>query len=128
MKNNFLKGFRDLLKEDFEKQMNSLGIYPQDVAEQYLEYFIVPKPHIIPNEGGEKYSLPGNILYHTKRRGENTVIIQDVSYPDKRRPAFANFPHGINASPNAGKEYVLTLDEYKKLIEWSIPPSEGPPL
>lgn len=117
MKVNLFEGFKDQMG-------NILNIRPKDVGEDYLDYFILPNP-VINTSDGNKYKLQGNISFKVVFRGHNIVIIRDVSYSDPKYKKLADFPHGINASPDAGKEYILTKDEYNKLIQWAIPASGG---
>lgn len=124
MEANFFKGFK-LFEDSFKKQMGAImGIHPEDVGEDYLDEFIIANPVIITKDGN-KYKLKGNIRFKVVYRGKNIVIIRDISYPDPKHDKLADFPHGINASPDAGKEYMLTKDKYRELIQWRMPPT-GP--
>lgn len=122
---NFFKGFAIFAEaEGYKSQVGkSLNIYPKDVGEDYLNYFTVTNPQFITTDGN-KYKIPGLIRFAVKFRGDNIVIIRDASYEDEKHKGFPDFPHGINASPNAGKEYILTKDEYNKLIQPRLPSGE----
>lgn len=118
---NFFEGFK-------KQMMHALNIRPEDTGEDYLDRFIVANPVIIDTQGN-KYKLKGNIKFQVIFRGDNIIKIKDISYPDKSNRELADFPHGINSSPNAGQEYVMTKDQYDDLIQWRIPAGgEQPPL
>ena len=118
MRVNFFEGFKNRIGD-------ILNINPKDVSEDYLDNFILPNP-IIRTSDGNKHKLQGNIMFKVIRRSPDAVTIKDISYSDPKNKNLSDFPHGINASADAGKEYTISGVDFRSLLKWSLPPSAPP--
>ena len=119
MRINFFEGFKKTLAK-------IANIMPQHAGEAHLGHVTFRMPIIASSGDGEDYQIKANVRYKIIRKGDSTVEIMDISYPDERFGdlGIADFPHG-DASPDAGNIIMISRKSFDDAMKPEFPPPEA---
>jgi len=123
MRPNLLISFGEWM-EGFDSVMRSkFAMKASTFAEIGDQTFMKP---ITLKSGDREMKYPGGSTFSVSVNEDGTVYkLVDKNYPDPDNPDMSAHPAHSNPSPNAGREFTITKEEWEKLIAPSPPQQPG---